>query len=391
MADDIYLRYQSFKDQQEMEKEIQLRCPHKIDIGAVYSFRPKDHRTVPVFTPLQKELVFDIDMTDYDEIRSCCSGAAICTRCWRFMTIAVKVLDAALRETHTEQIYVLLPEDFGYEHILWVYSGRRGVHCWVCDAAARQLSQAARTALAEYLQVQTSTKCLLQRAYQLSQSDLACVLEEQNLGDAVLALLPESSVRGELKTAFQKCSSGAQMLATLEAHLEDLHLSKLALKELLCILVVLLITLPKSSELSIGYERHRSICFVKQKAGYKKGLRPMLLYEIALQLCYPRLDINVSKGLNHLLKSPFCVHPKTGRVCVPFSARDVDSFNPEDVPTVNKLISELDAWEGSDAAGAHYKRTSLAAYVSIFDKFLAGLALENTALRRDKNDELKEF
>lgn len=56
--------------------------------------------------------------------------------------------------------------------------------------------------------------------------------------------------------------------------------------------------------------------------------------EIKLQYAYPRLDINVTKGLGHLLKAPFCVHPKTGKVCVPFSVKHADSFDPHNVPTL---------------------------------------------------------
>ena len=142
--------------------------------------QPKDKKTVRpgAFVPQEKELVFDIDMTDYDDIRTCCQEAAICLKCWDFMTISIKVLNRALRgkcltflqENPLDFHLCFIPnyfslfqfspyiqsfpkEDFGFKRLLWVYSGRRGVHCWVCDTSARKLSNDERKAIVSYLEI----------------------------------------------------------------------------------------------------------------------------------------------------------------------------------------------------------------------------------------------
>jgi DNA primase small subunit len=80
-------------------------------------------------------------MTDYDSIRTCCSGAGICRRCWAFISAAVLTLHTAIRD------------QFGFQHLLWVYSGRRGIHLWISDKEAMELTDEQRRALVGWLSV----------------------------------------------------------------------------------------------------------------------------------------------------------------------------------------------------------------------------------------------
>jgi DNA primase small subunit len=116
--------------------------------------------------------------------------------------------------------------------------------------------------------------------------------------------------------------------------------------------------------------------------------------DILLEYTYPRLDIEVSKHLNHLLKSPFVVHPGTDRVCVPINPKKAEDFDPLGVPTVTELLAEIDQWtapEGGENEGKSVRdwdKTSLKPYVDYFRSFVIALLKDelNVKVKRERED-----
>lgn len=135
------------------------------------------------------------------------------------------------------------------------------------------------------------------------------------------------------------------------------------------------------------------------KAGTSKTLDAKALLEakqdIVLEYTYPRLDIEVSKKLNHLLKSPFVVHPGTGRVCVPIDTRQLEAFDPLGVPTVTELLRQIDQWQipsGADAGEGKiiqdWEKTSLKPYVEYFRSFVVALIRDEkrVKIKRERDE-----
>jgi DNA primase small subunit len=346
-----YQRYNSFHDSSEFKKKVVKINPTRFEIGAIYPIEPKDRKTVAkhLMKPLAKEMVLDIDLTDYDEIRTCCKGTSICNKCWKFITLAIKVIDISIRE------------DFGIENRIWVFSGRRGVHCWMSDSKIRYLKETNRRSFIEYLDIlnvkgkNKSKKGIfgLKKPYHphiersleiLKNSFVEIILKEQGTWDneenskELAMLIPDLKLRNTLLNEWKKNpnKNSTDKWVDIGEYYKELGITSFDLVD------------------------------------WRK--------EMILQMLYPRLDVEVSRQMNHLLKSPFCVHPGTGNVCVAFDPLEKE-FNPfTDAPNLNEIFTQ-DEFD--------VNKTSLATSVNIFKNYVEKLLLlEETSANKRKQQEL---
>ncbi|OBA18978.1 prim-pol domain-containing protein [Metschnikowia bicuspidata var. bicuspidata NRRL YB-4993] len=392
-----YQRYNSFSTADEFQKSVVSANPTRFEVGAIYTVNPKERKSLPknAMKPISKELVFDIDLTDYDEIRTCCSKTDICTKCWKFIQVASEIISVALRD------------DFGFTNFIWVFSGRRGAHCWVSDKRARSLDEASRKTVVEYMNVlgsksnkmgksslgikkpfhphvERSLDILKVRFSEiiLEDQDPWCTSHgsEENWAqvEEMLAFIPEQTLRNSLKAKWKD-----QTLFSLSRQKwEDLN--------------------------SVAQSVLKNKSQVAQLNEAKK--------DIIIYYMYPRLDIEVSKQMIHLLKSPFCIHPGTGNVCVPFDPSknlsgnmedDAYGFNPMTAPNLKKIQDEIETWdsqrairdssepaEGSDSPpkSVHdYEKSCLKPYTEYFSHYVNRLITEEMRDSGKRSSDPLEF
>ena len=319
LENDVYFRFQSFRSSEEFKQRLISYCPKKIDIGAMYNVLPTQHKEADPFFPQEKEIVFDIDMTDYDDIRTCCQEAKLCDKCWKYMIVAYKILDQILKE------------DFGFEHILYAFSGRRGIHAWLCDERARKLKDDGRIAIANYIKYKVSNiklqvtqglkdpiHPLYERAIGIINQYFPDVLEEQKLLNDDKG---KNLLKGLIKAYFGNNVQEDKIDNILNS--KNNNVCKIKLEEIISYLK------------DVQKQKNNS------KKNFNTDLADLCIKDFKLNILYPRLDINVSTHINHLLKSPFCIHPKTGLVAVPLSHEDILNFKIEDIPRLDKLVQDF--------------------------------------------------
>eukprot|EP01017_Pseudomicrothorax_dubius_P018476 TRINITY_DN2042_c0_g2_i2.p1 TRINITY_DN2042_c0_g2~~TRINITY_DN2042_c0_g2_i2.p1 ORF type:complete len:439 (-),score=77.18 TRINITY_DN2042_c0_g2_i2:55-1371(-) len=364
---ETYVRYQCYDNAKKFKQAMMRSFPQKIDIGAIYKY---DGPQTVNNEAIEKELVFDIDMDAYDKLRTCCEGKTVCNKCWKFVVVGAQIIDATLRE------------DFGFKHIIWVFSGRRGIHCWVSDKRAKKMSFEVRASLSEYINI-------------FSGNEMTDNLLKQNVRSMTHPLIKRA--RDIINQSFSEILWVDQKLFVKKPELllklleADNNRVGSGLRDFADSILRKYVGKPDSKlQNDMNYQEDCRVLFDEIQRRNEK-----LLSEIYLYLLYPKIDINVSKSVNHLLKGPFCVHHATQNICVPLRLMDVLTFNPDKAPKVADILAEMtriiadpciDPVENGTiliekkSILDYYSFSSLAPYISIFLDHIAAVERSYAAL-----------
>src|SRR5271163_4577587 len=126
---------QTFDKPYDLRFDLIKTAPESLHSGALLSEIYRSSSSSSPSAMRGSDLEFDLDITDYNDLRLklCgCRDKQLCEKCWAIVRSSTIILCHVLRN------------DFGFKHLLCIFSGRKGLHVKVCDERARLLSMEAK-------------------------------------------------------------------------------------------------------------------------------------------------------------------------------------------------------------------------------------------------------
>lgn len=320
--DGNYRRWMDCMRVQDLRGFVQHPKFGKLNVGAMMDKRPSLRWKCPSGQepkPVLAELRIDIDMDDYDKANISKSDLAECDAMFALVGVGLEVWMDVLRS------------EFGFEHMLPVYSGRRGGHLWVCDKRACMLSDGARRAIVDFLKPGQKThgsgrktfKWLLQ--FPVFGSPDNAMHKDGVFSRIIYKFFRGRGVRARHEGGLGFLDVGFDRTDFLKMVDDRFHIDN--------------VTAVRSA--ATGYDALLVIekALRSKPKEVKEWLVPRFC-EAVCTLCWPRADEAVTTHMNHTLKAPFSVHPKTGRVSVPILGKEhLWDFDPAiDAPSASEQM-----------------------------------------------------
>lgn len=323
--DGVYRRWKACPRPEDLQAFVRQEKFGKLNIGAVFDKCPLERWRCSLGNepkPVLAEFRIDVDLGDYEYLGIPATNLAENDLAFGIAGVAIEVFKAVLKT------------EFGFEHFLPVYSGRRGAHLWVLDKRACYLSDAARKAILDFLSPG-------QRVHASGRKTFRWLLKHPAFGVSGNSKQQEGVFCQIVYRFFQEKAVKSRLeggLGLLD-HAFDRSAFLTMIDERFALEVA-------TSVRSAATGSDALMLIVAELNLRPYAIRSWLytnFNEAVCTLVWPRADTAVSTHMNHTLKSPFSVHPGTGRVSVPilYKKRPLWKYDPAtEAPMASGTMSE---------------------------------------------------
>ena len=234
-GEEYWKRYEYFPNSRSFRDRVIALRPKAIHIGPMYNG----------VSITGKHLVFDVDISDYNLVRGCCEDKNLCKSCWKFCEVAANIIN------------YILTNMYGFSKIMFVFSGRKGFHCWVLDEIGFTYTPDQRYSICKFF------------------SNDVNLSYPMNIRIYKTFMLP---VIGKL------------------------------------------------------------IAEQKKTDEFKEKVKKVGEMAAAFYFLWPRIDSNVTRNMAHMIKLPFCIHPVTSRMCLPFKL-ELNTYPCDKIENIKEVFN----------------------------------------------------